>query len=515
MKKIFAFFVGACLSVGAMAQGALVFDAKAGVKSKMTVYDGTEVSYTAYERLFYVTNVEDSTYQFLNVYVPDGATGQTPIFLRTYVGGYMASPAAQPQAGDATGRALKEGYVVVIPGTRGRNFSIIADKAYAKKHKGVKKGQTIYTGRAPKAILDLKAAIRYLRHFDKQMPGDAERIITDGTSAGGAMSALMGATGNNPEYAELLMAMGAADERDDVFASVCYCPIIDLEHADMAYEWLYGQTDSRQSLDDAHKQMTKELAALFPSYVNSLNLKKPDGTPLTADNYQDYLKSEIIRSAQIAKNAGADIPDSLGFKFTSEEGGMFAAPINGGMRPQMQGDKHPQMQGGQPPMGMRPMRGGKRQVGEYITDLDMQKYLNYVVSTQALKGVPAFDSQIDGINNASGENEEFGDGTGISVNFTDFTAQKNNTVLTDAIRQNVRLMNPMSFIGDGNTSVAPHWYIRHGARDRDTAFPVPLNFATKLQNAGKDVDFLLAWNRPHSGDYALDELFQWIAKITK
>lgn len=114
MKKILSVMVCASLSLGAMAQEALAFNANAGVKSKMTVYDGTEVSYTAYERLFYVTNVEDSAYQFLNVYVPDGATQQTPIFLRTYVGGYMASPAAQPQAGDATGRALKEGYVVVI-----------------------------------------------------------------------------------------------------------------------------------------------------------------------------------------------------------------------------------------------------------------------------------------------------------------------------------------------------------------------------------------------------------------
>lgn len=138
MKKIFAFIVGAYLSMGAMAQSALTFDANAGMKSSMTAYDGTSVSFTAYERLFYVTNVEDSTYQFLNVYVPEGATHQTPIFLRTYVGGYMASPAAQPQAGDATGRALKEGYVVVIPGTRGRNSSIVADKAFAKKHKGVK-----------------------------------------------------------------------------------------------------------------------------------------------------------------------------------------------------------------------------------------------------------------------------------------------------------------------------------------------------------------------------------------
>ena len=148
-------------------------------------------------------------------------------------------------------------------------------------------------------------------------------------------------------------------------------------------------------------------------------------------------------------------------------------------------------------------------------DTCMQKYLNYVVSTQALKGVPAFDSKIEGVNKASGENEEFGDWKGSSVNFTDFTAQKSNTTISDAIRQNVRLMNPMTFIGDGKTTVAPHWYIRHGARDRDTAFPIPINFATKLQNAGKDVNFLLAWNRPHSGDYALDELFLWIAEITK
>lgn len=128
MKRTISILFGAILSMGATAQKALTFDVDAGVKTKMTVYDGSEVNYKAYERLFYVTNVEDSAYQFLNVYVPDGATQQTPIFLRTYVGGYMASAAARPQAGDATGRALKEGYVVVIPGTRGRNSSIQADK---------------------------------------------------------------------------------------------------------------------------------------------------------------------------------------------------------------------------------------------------------------------------------------------------------------------------------------------------------------------------------------------------
>lgn len=476
----------------------LTFDANAGKRESMQLYDGSAVNYTAYERLYYVTNIEDPTYQYLNVYVPDGATQQSPIFLRTYVGGYMASEATQPKAGDATGRALKEGYVVVIPGTRGRNAKVETAG-----------GKQLYTGRAPKAILDLKAAIRYLRHFDKEMPGDAERIVTDGTSAGGALSALMGATGNNPEYAAYLQQMGAADERDDVFASVCYCPIIDLEHADMAYEWLFNQTDSRQSLDPVHAAYSKELSELFPAYLNGLQLRKPDGTSLTIDNYLDYLKGELIRSAQIAKNAGADIPDSLGFRFSNSAMGGFAPPINGGMQP------------GRPAGGQRPAAGGvpqargRGQQGEYIVDLNVRDYLNYVVATQPLKGVPAFDSQIENVNNPSGENDEFGDTSGSTVNYTDYTAQKNNTVVTDEVRHNVRLMNPMSFIGDAHTDVAPHWYIRHGARDRDTAFPVPINFATKLRNAGKDVDFLLAWNRPHSGDYALDDLFAWLRGILR
>lgn len=42
---------------------------------------------------------------------------------------------------------------------------------------------------------------------------------------------------------------------------------------------------------------------------------------------------------------------------------------------------------------------------------------------------------------------------------------------------------------------------------------LPATSRREGRNVGKDVDFLLAWNRPHSGDYALDELFEWIAKI--
>lgn len=480
-----ASMIAACNTEKKPADDGLVFDASVKTQAELTMPDGAVIKYDAYEKLYYVKNVEDSTYQYMNIYVPEGATEQSPIFLREYVGGYMAAEARQPQAEDATGRALQEGYVVVIPGVRGRN-SVQGD---------------VYTGRAPKGLLDLKAAIRYLRRFDKEIPGNTERIITDGTSAGGAMSALLGATGNSKEYGELLKAMGAADERDDIFCAVCFCPITDLEHADMAYEWLYGETDSRRADAKSKRALTKELAAKFHAYQASLGLKKADGTLLTADNYLDYIKTLIIQSAQEAKDAGADIPDSIGFTFSNEAGGQ--APINGGVGMPV---------GGGHTMGMAASR---KSVGEYVTDVDMKKYLNYIVSTQPLKSVPAFDSyNVDGAA-ASGENGEFGDAQGSNVNFTEWAAAKAGTAITDDIRQNAYLLNPMNFIGTDKAKVAPHWYIRHGARDRDTAFPIPVNLALKLQNSGKDVNFKLPWNRPHSGDYALQELFTWLNSIVK
>lgn len=134
-------------------------------------------------------------------------------------------------------------------------------------------------------------------------------------------------------YEPLLQAMGAADKRDDVFASVCYCPIIDLEHADMAYEWMYNCTNNlTRPLTEEQAVISNELASLYPDYLNSLNLKNPaDGTPLTADDFRSYIKWQIIRGAQIAKNAGAEIPDSVGFTFSEAAG--FAPPVNGRVTP--------------------------------------------------------------------------------------------------------------------------------------------------------------------------------------
>ena len=241
---------------------------------------------------------------------------------------------------------------------------------------------------------------------------------------------------------------------------------------------------------------------MFPAYIDSLKLKTPDGTLLTGSNYLSFIKKEIIRAAQIAKNAGATLPDTVGFVF-SQSSMAAMPPLNGGIT------------GAKPLLKKAAMPMMKKEVGEYVVDLDMPTYLDYVTTMQELKSVPAFDALGVAGDEATGENGEFGDEKGSDVNFTDYSAAKNGKKVSEETRQNAYLLNPMNFIGDGMTDVAPHWYIRHGARDRDTAFPIALNLAMKLMNNGKDVNYLLAWNRPHSGDYSLDELFSWIKSITQ
>ena len=73
---------------------------------------------------------------------------------------------------------------------------------------------------------------------------------------------------------------------------------------------------------------------------------------------------------------------------------------------------------------------------------------------------------------------------------------------TMATWDDVRRMNPMYFIGQQGVTIAPHWRIRHGAKDRDTSLAVPALLALKLQDSGYDVDFASPWARGHAGDYA-------------
>ncbi|MCD8207443.1 MAG: alpha/beta hydrolase [Bacteroidales bacterium] len=479
----------------------LRFDGSGGVQRTLTMPNGAEVEYMAWEGIYYVANVQDSVYQCLNFYVPVASLerGDVPILLRNNIGGYMAARPRGPSATDASGRALSEGYAVCIPGARGSNSVVATAEG------------DVYTGRAPAGLLDLKAIVRYLRHNDDLMAGSAELIISDGTSAGGAMSSLLGATGNHPVYEPWLKAMGAASERDDIFAAVCYCPITDLDHADMAYEWLYSCTnDGVRQLSDEQKAVSEELAAQFPAYINSLGLMAEDGTLLTDANYLDYIKGFLMQSVQRAIDEGCAIPENIGIQRFEPTGGGFGGGFGGQGGPGRPEGMGPGGQGG-------PRGGMPRRPSEFVADIDMPLYLSYVAATTRLKSPPAFDSQGVIDNGPSRENDVFGDSTGSSANFTEYSLRKStgdaDAVLADDLQLRVWMLNPMNFIGNEEATTAPLWYIRHGAIDRDTSFCIPVNLATKLRNCGYEVNFALPWNRPHSGDYNLNDLFRWIASI--
>ena len=227
----------------------LVFDQEKYTVETVTM-EGQTLTYRAYEDIPYVTNPVDDKMERLSIFVPEvfyegkSVNGynleNAPIFLPNTIGGYMPGPQERPGKNihgktNATFFALLHGYVVVSAGARGREMEDAGGK---------------FLGCAPAALCDLKAAIRFLRHNAETIPGDVNKIISNGTSAGGAMSSLLGSTGDHPDYEPYLKELGAAEESDAIYAASCYCPITNLDHADMAYEWEFcGLNDYSKKIE--------------------------------------------------------------------------------------------------------------------------------------------------------------------------------------------------------------------------------------------------------------------------
>jgi acetyl esterase/lipase len=67
----------------------------------------------------------------------------------------------------------------------------------------------VFSGGAPWPVVDLKAAVRFLRYNAGVLPIDPARIFTFGFSMGGGVSSLMGTSGDSELYAPYLEAIGA------------------------------------------------------------------------------------------------------------------------------------------------------------------------------------------------------------------------------------------------------------------------------------------------------------------
>jgi len=436
-----------------------------------------KVTYRSYMHIPYVANPVDKDYESLNVSVPvkvdDKAVdaADAPILFVIGVGGYMSANNARGGAG-GPGRgpggpggpngtsgnadlALAAGYVVVSPGCRGRDN---------------KAADGTFYGKAPAAIVDLKAAVRYVRHNKGVMPGNVDWIVSTGVSAGGALSALLGASGKSRLFDSYLKEIGAAEGDDGIFGSACFCPITDLDHADAAYEWMYGASPTRSGLVD--QELSKQLKAQFAEYQASLDLKGRGGFgTITADNYGTYLlQTYMIPSADKFLRALSD-------------------------------DKRKDYLAKNP--WIRWADGGAS-----------FSFADYVAHVGRMKGLPAFDD----FELKQPEPNEFGSKTVDSRHFTAFSLRHAtgdpSADLDPGLKVTVNLMNAMSFIGRDNPGCAKHWWLRQGTSDPHTSQTVIANLAASLENRGKSVNARLYWDAGHGADQDPEDFIAWIAKAT-
>ena len=486
------------LQADTSAKISLAFDVK-NYESMSTTVDNKEIKYRAFEYIPYVANPIDIDQQYMNIYVPEeyfnngtvnGYNTQTaPIFMPNAVGGYMPSQAMTPKVENGKPNsvlyALSRGYVVASPATRGRTN---------------KASDGNFIGKAPAVIVDLQAATAYLHANDSTMPGNANRIITNGTSAGGAVSLLQGATGNNSDFQPYLQALGAATAATNVYAVSAYAPITNLDAADMAYEWSYkgitsfnkvtmGQGELPQANvggNTAPPQRTMQrvnmnaddvaysnlLSEHFPEYVNNLQLHDSMGRVLKLDKngngtFKNYVKAFIIDAANKAQAKGTDL------------------------------SKHTYL--------VRDNKTGA------IKDINWEAY-NQFVSRSKAPG--AFDSR----SNDSGENSLFGTSATDNNHFTITAALHDTTPNQDVYVENakiVTMMNPMNYLGSPAATNARYYRIRYGTADSNTSVAIPLIVGTRAQNLGYNVDMATPFDVDHSGDYDLDELFNWMDNIVK
>ena len=476
----------------------LTFDIN-NYESMTGTVDNKEIKYRAFEYIPYVSNPIDIDQQYINIYIPEeyfnngtvnGYNTQTaPIFMPNNVGGYMPSqpmaPKVENNKPNSALYALSRGYVVASPATRGRTN---------------KASDGNFIGKAPAVIVDLQAATAYLHANDATMPGNAKHIITNGTSAGGAVSLLQGATGNTSDYQPYLQALGAATASTDVYASSAYAPITNLDAADMAYEWSYNGITSfnkvtmgqgelpqanvgsapapmqrsvqRVNLTNDDVAYSDLLKSHFPDYVNNLQLRDRSGVILKLDKkgngtFKQYVKSFIIDAANKAKSNGADL-SRYSFLILDKNTGL-------------------------------------------VKDIDWDAYNSF---TSRSKAPGAFDSR----SNDSGENSLFGTSTSDTNHFTITAALHDTTPNNDVYVENakiVTMMNPMNYLGSPSATNAKYYRIRYGTADSNTSVAIPLIVGTRAQNLGYSVDMATPFGVDHAGDYDLQDLFNWMDSIVK
>ena len=508
----------------------------------------------------YVANPASLDYETLGIYVPgayleasangdgtytasvksDAQVGQftaatAPYVLPVNTPGFNASQAPTWLA-DGIASYTQAGMIYLQPGIRGRDNTTDSQ------------GQEVVGG-APWGVTDLKAAIRYVRYNKDVLPGDTDKIVSFGHSGGGAQSAILGASGDSTLYNPYLEALGAAMKdkegnpiSDAPYGTMTWSPITSLDYADAAYEWNLGQfADSNTRTEGAFTQaLSQDLAKEYANYINQLGLKH-EGQVLTLaessegiytqGSYATYLEGVVNQSLN---NFLAD----TSFPYTSDGAGP------GGTTESVTYETA---------QAFIDSLNAETQWVTYDAAANRAKissladFAKYVKT--ASKSVPAFDA----LDRSLAENAVFGVADANELHFDQLVARllKNNQAkyesLTDwnsqyvtdfesdlaktdslgkTIAERQDLYNPMFYLtsaysGYQTSKPAPHWRIRSGLSQGDTALTVETNLALALENqangAVKSVDFATVWGQGNTTaertGHASANFIQWVQEI--
>jgi hypothetical protein len=466
----------------------LVFDPSDYTVQTITITTDSgdvDVTYHFYEAIPYVANPVDTNYQSLDISVPVEINGtavdatHAPMLFNINVGGYFSSqvPSSLQSGGAPGGGAPPGGGATTGTGTEYDNGALALANGWVRVDPGCRgwdneTSSGTYYGKAPAAIVDLKAAVRYLRFNRARIAGNTDWIVSTGGSAGGALSTLLAISGDIPLYEPYLRALGAAQASDRIFACAAYSPITDLDHSDMQYEWMWGSLPLASG-SYVNSTYSTQLISAFTGYQRSLRLRGIDGFGLlTADNYAQYLLKKYLEPAA-----------------TYQFGTWTSAELD-----------------------------------SYLTDnpwitwangkasFTWDGFLSHVGTRQ--KTCPAFDT----IDLSAPENHEFGDATTSARHFTEYglrLATGDATAQLDAdLPAKITMMNATDWVVRGNPNRARHWWIRTGTLDANTSHTVVGNLAAGLTGLGDDVNSALYWDGGHAINWDGPAFIDWITRIT-
>ncbi|MCP4104151.1 MAG: alpha/beta hydrolase [Desulfobacteraceae bacterium] len=194
--------------------------------------------------------------QKLDIYLPDEENGPFPVVMYIHGGAFML--------GDKTTPSLK----MVLNGLN-RGYAVVSVNYRLS-------GEAVW----PACVLDVKAAVRWLRANAKQYKLNPEKIAVWGTSAGGHLAAMLGTSGGIPEFTD--SRLGNTEQPDHVQAVAdWFGPINFLTMTEQFRQSGISDTDTSAADSPESKLMGRKITEI-PGKVRKANPETyitPDDPP--------------------------------------------------------------------------------------------------------------------------------------------------------------------------------------------------------------------------------------------